>query len=91
MGEGVQAPALNNQEFLNAVTNGFLLATITLGRSGTPMPAWGFTDRLRHVLTTRERQNIVSYIRKWQNITIRRESSDPIYRLLNLTTENTEE
>ncbi len=83
-GEGIKAPALNNQEFLNAATNGYLLATITLGRAGTPMPAWGLPDRQRHVLTTRERQNIVSYIRKWQNITIRREPSDPIYRLFEL-------
>jgi len=72
-GEGIKAPALNNQEFLNAATNGYLLATITLGRSGIPMPAWGLPDRQRHVLSTRERQNIVSHIRKWQTITIRRQ------------------
>jgi mono/diheme cytochrome c family protein len=90
-GEGIKAPALNNQEFLNAATNGYLLATITLGRAGTPMPAWGYPDKQRHVLTTRERQNIVSQLRKWQKITIRRTPDDPIYRLLELTTENTEE
>jgi len=82
-GEGINAPALNNQEFLNAATNGYLLATITLGRSGTPMPSWGLPHNQRHILTTRERQHIVSYIRKWQNITIRREPNDPIYILLN--------
>jgi cytochrome c oxidase cbb3-type subunit 3 len=82
-GEGIKAPALNNQEFLNAATNGYLLATITLGRSSTPMPAWGYPDKQRHVLTVRERNNIVSYIRKWQTLTIRRQSADPIYRLLN--------
>jgi mono/diheme cytochrome c family protein len=82
-GEGIKAPALNNQEFLNAATNGYLLATITLGRASTPMPAWGYPDKQRHVLTVRERNNIVSYIRKWQTLTIRRQSADPIYRLLN--------
>jgi len=81
-GEGINAPALNNQEFLNAATNGYLLATITLGREGTLMPAWGYPDNQRHVLTTTERQNIVSYIRKWQNITIRRQPEDPVYKLL---------
>ena len=82
-GEGIKAPQLNNQEFLNAATNGYLIATMTLGRSGTPMPAWGYQDKQRHILTTRERQNLVSYIRKWQTITIRRQSDDPIYKLLN--------
>ncbi|MEA3461668.1 MAG: c-type cytochrome, partial [Bacteroidota bacterium] len=43
-GEGLKAPALNNQEFLSASSNGYLLATITIGRSGTAMPAWGYGD-----------------------------------------------
>jgi mono/diheme cytochrome c family protein len=81
-GEGTAAPQLNNQEFLNAATNGYLLATITLGRSGTPMPSWGLKDRKRAILTMRERHNIVSYIRKWQNISIRRQPNDPIYKIL---------
>jgi cytochrome c oxidase cbb3-type subunit 3 len=81
-GEGTAAPQLNNQEFLNAATNGYLLATITLGRSGTPMPSWGLADRKRAILTMRERHNIVSYIRKWQTISIRRQPNDPIYKLL---------
>ncbi|TSA25323.1 MAG: hypothetical protein D4R67_10300 [Bacteroidetes bacterium] len=37
-GTGLKAPSLNDQLFLNAATNGFLLATITLGRPGTEMP-----------------------------------------------------
>jgi mono/diheme cytochrome c family protein len=81
-GEGVKAPALNNQEFLNAATNGYLLATITLGRATTPMPAWGYPDQHRHVITKRQRQNIVSFIRKWQTISIRRQPDDPIFNLL---------
>ncbi|MCK4747589.1 MAG: c-type cytochrome, partial [Bacteroidales bacterium] len=40
-GEGIKAPALNNQEFLNAVTNGYLIAAISIGRDGTRMPSWG--------------------------------------------------
>jgi len=81
-GEGIRAPQLNNQEFLNAATNGYLLATLTLGRSGTPMPSWGLADRKRVILTMRERHNIVSYIRKWQTLSIRRQPNDPIFKLL---------
>ena len=32
---------MRNQEFLSAATNGYLLATVTLGRRGTAMPPWG--------------------------------------------------
>lgn len=71
-GEGRKAPALNNEEFLNAATNGYLLATISLGRSGTPMPAWGRTSASHRVLTASERQDVVAFIRIWQAGTIRR-------------------
>ena len=81
-GEGIKAPELNNQEFLNAATNGYLLATITLGRSNTPMPSWGLAEGQRVILTARDRHNIVSYIRKWHTISIRRQPDDPIYKLL---------
>jgi cytochrome c oxidase cbb3-type subunit 3 len=81
-GEGIEAPALNNQEFLNAATNGFLLATVTLGRNGTPMPEWGKATTKHRMLTPRERHHIIAYIRQWQTLTIKRESSDPIYKLL---------
>ena len=81
-GEGAAAPALNNQEFLNAATNGYLLATITIGRTTTPMPAWGINDGNRRLITARERHHLVSYIRQWQKITIRRETTDPIFDLL---------
>ncbi len=40
-GEGNKGPALNNQEFLNAASNGYILATISLGRRGTKMPVLG--------------------------------------------------
>jgi len=81
-GEGSAAPALNNQEFLNAATNGYLLATITLGRSSTPMPAWGMKDNNRRMIPPRERQHVVSFIRNWQKMRIRRDTTDPIFDLL---------
>ena len=70
-GEGVKAPALNNQEFLNAASNGYLLATITVGRSGTDMPPWGYGDQEHPLLTGKQRQDLVAYIRSFQRIHIK--------------------
>jgi mono/diheme cytochrome c family protein len=69
-GEGEKAPALNNQELLSAASNGYLMATITVGRVGTEMPAWGREGEDHPVLTDRERQDIVAWIRQWQRIRI---------------------
>jgi mono/diheme cytochrome c family protein len=70
-GEGVKAPALNNQELLGAATNGYLLATVTLGRRGTPMPSWGTGSPQHRQLTPGERKDLVAFIRSWQTIVIR--------------------
>ena len=81
-GEGAKAPALHNEEFLNAATNGFLLATITIGREGTPMPVWGRSEEKHRALNARERHHLAAFIRQWQTLTIKRDRSDPIYKLL---------
>jgi mono/diheme cytochrome c family protein len=70
-GEGVKAPALNNQEFLSAASNGYLMATVTLGRKGTAMPSWGYGQEGYPALTATERQDVVAYLRSWQRIRIR--------------------
>jgi mono/diheme cytochrome c family protein len=70
-GEGLKAPALNNQEFLGAATNGYLLATLTLGRRGTPMPPWGTGTPDHRRLTPVERKDLVAFVRSWQTIVIR--------------------
>ncbi|MCK4749901.1 MAG: c-type cytochrome, partial [Bacteroidales bacterium] len=70
-GEGTAGPALNNQEFLSAASNGYLMATITLGRSGTAMPSWGHGQDNYPALTGKERQDLVAWIRSWQRIRIR--------------------
>jgi mono/diheme cytochrome c family protein len=70
-GEGKKAPALHNQEFLGAATNGYLLATITLGRRGTPMPSWGTGSQQHRRLTAVERKDLVAFIRSWQSVVIR--------------------
>jgi len=71
-GEGPEAPALNNQEFLSAATNGYLTATITVGRKGTRMPSWGYPSEDHVLLTGQERQDIAAFIRSWQRIRIRK-------------------
>ena len=70
-GEGPKAPALNSQELINAATNGYLFATISLGRSSTAMPSWGRDIEDRPALSIQERQDIVSFIRGWQRVVIK--------------------
>jgi len=71
-GRGVQdgadyfAPSLNNPEFLEAASDGFLLATIARGRSGTPMRPFGMGTGGIVSLPPGEITDIVSYIRTWQ-------------------------
>ncbi len=71
-GRGVQdgpdhfAPALNNREFLEAASDGFLLATIARGRSNTPMRPFGIGAGGIAGLQSEEINDIVSYIRTWQ-------------------------
>jgi len=70
-GEGVKAPALNNQEFLSAASNGYLLATITLGRTGTAMPSWGYGTDKYPALSGKERTDLVAFLRSNQRIRIK--------------------
>jgi len=70
-GEGTLAPALNNQELLSAASNGYLIATISLGREGTPMPSWGNGSPDYEPLSEDQRRDLVSYIRSWQRFRIR--------------------
>jgi len=69
-GEGENAPALNNQEFLSSASNGYLVASVTVGRDGTEMPAWGYEQEDYPLLTAKERHDIVAWIRSWQRIRI---------------------
>ncbi len=69
--EGSRAPALNNQEFLSAASNGYLLATITLGREGSRMPDWGYESDSHTCLEGRQRQDLVAYLRSLARIQIR--------------------
>ncbi len=73
-GEGTKAPALNNQELLNAATNGYFFATISLGRSGTDMPVWGKGSDKVPALDSQTRHDIVAFVRAWQRIVIKKSS-----------------
>jgi len=70
-GEGTEAPALNNQEFLSAASNGYLMATVTLGRKGSAMPSWGYGQDDYPALSAKEREDLVALVRSWQRIRIR--------------------
>lgn len=70
-GEGIKGPALNNQELLSAASNGYLMATMTLGRGGTGMPSWGYGEGEHPALSGKERQDLVAFIRTWQRIRIK--------------------
>ncbi len=70
-GEGTEAPALNNQEFLSAASNGYIMGTVTIGRKGTLMPSWGYGQEDYPMLSGRERQDLVAFVRSWQRIRIK--------------------
>ncbi|MDP6582049.1 MAG: c-type cytochrome, partial [Vicinamibacterales bacterium] len=61
-GAGETAPALRNPAFLDAVTDGFLQATIIRGRRGTAMRPYARGGQLE----LRDINDIVAYIRSWQ-------------------------
>ena len=59
------APSLNNSEFLKAADDNFLLATIALGRPGTPMRAFGDGMAGKSGLTADQIRRIVAFLRTW--------------------------
>lgn len=65
----VWAPALNNEEFLAAATDGFLQATIARGRAGTAMRPFGLGSQGVDELDSEEIDEIVAYIRQWSKRT----------------------
>jgi len=60
MGEGVTAVGLNNAQFLNDASNGYLADAILRGRAGTPMPAYADD------LTEQTVADLVALMRTWQ-------------------------
>jgi hypothetical protein len=46
------------------------MATISIGRQGSEMPEWGRETEDHIMLTGKERQDIVAWIRGWERIRI---------------------
>ena len=63
-GEGVDAPALNSQQFLSSVTDEQIRGIIAGGIPGSEMPAW-LAD-YGGPLTQQQINALVSYLRSWQ-------------------------
>ncbi|NNN04420.1 MAG: c-type cytochrome [Elusimicrobia bacterium] len=62
---GVYAPSLD-PEFLKAVDDNFLEATIALGRPGTAMPTFGDGMNGKPGLAASDIQSIIAYLRSWE-------------------------
>jgi mono/diheme cytochrome c family protein len=63
MGQGVDAPALNSQQFLQSVKDEQIHGIIAGGIPGTAMPAWW--NEYGGPLTDQQIEAIVTYIRSW--------------------------
>ena len=63
-GQGVDAPALNSQEFLQSVSDEQMHGIIAGGIPGSEMPAW--LDEYGGPLTDQQIAAVVAYIRSWQ-------------------------
>lgn len=62
-GEGLEGPALNNKNFMDSVSDGFLFETISRGRRGTIMQGFNSSSVVRRALTKEEIESIVVYLR----------------------------
>ncbi len=65
LGEGIEGPALGNKQFLTAVSDTFLVETISRGRRGTTMQGFAAGSIVRRNLTSAEIQSIVVYLRSF--------------------------
>jgi cytochrome c oxidase cbb3-type subunit 3 len=72
-GEGTKSgTAINNQHFLNTVSNKDIYNAVKYGREGTGMPNYGPR------LTEKDLQNLVAFIRNWQTKEIKLEAPQTI-------------
>jgi mono/diheme cytochrome c family protein len=63
-GQGPDAPALNSQEFLTAVSDEQIHRIVSAGITGTEMPSW--LNEFGGPLTDQEIAAIVAYVRSWE-------------------------
>jgi len=66
-GEGASGPALSNPGFLRLASDGFLMATMALGRSGTEMRPVKRGPQSILNLSSDEVNDLVAYLRSWEH------------------------
>ena len=66
-GEGANGPALSNPNFLRFASDGFLMATMALGRSGTEMRPVKRGPQSILELSSDEVNDLVAYLRSWES------------------------
>lgn len=64
-GEGSSGPSLNSLGFLKAASNGYLAATIMMGRQGTEMRSFSQQGNVVN-LSQKEVMDLVAFIRSWE-------------------------
>lgn len=65
-GEGASGPALSNPNFLRFASDGFLMATMALGRSGTEMRPVKRGPQSILGLSSDEVNDVLAYLRSWE-------------------------
>lgn len=65
-GEGASGPQLANPAFLDVASDGFLMATMTLGREGTAMAPMAMAQEGLGQLSGGDVQDLVAFIRLWE-------------------------
>ncbi len=66
-GEGLVGSALSNPHFLRHASDGYLAATITLGRENTPMTSLAAGQQGIVELDDEEVANVVAFLRTWEH------------------------
>lgn len=64
-GQGASGPQLNNETFLKTASDGFLQATIILGREGTAMRSMTHGLQGLGQITPMQVQDVIAYMRLW--------------------------
>ncbi len=74
-GEGASGPSLSNRSFLDTASDGFVMATLVLGRDGTEMRPLIKGAQSINELTSEQINDVVAYVRTWELL-------DPVNELL---------
>lgn len=65
-GQGAEGPALANAQLLSSATDTYLFETIRRGRRGTSMPSFSAPSTTHRLLSDREIESVVTFIRSWE-------------------------